>query len=127
MPEVEEHPSLALPVGRLELPEQAYLGGQTGSCLTTPVRFARNENPTPVIVKIPIWKGKEEQEASRRTLMKNEHLRPGIPLGYPDDIQEYLLIGSALEPLRIMIQVVAVSMNDEYERVRRWACVFLRF
>jgi hypothetical protein len=74
----------------------------------------------PVVVELPIPPWEDEHGAVPGSLVKNEDFGLRIALRNPQCSSERLLIGSVRLADGVVIEVVAVTVDDEDHRVGSW-------
>ena len=82
--------------------------------LITPVRFLGQQLSLPVVIEFSITAGKKEQGVLPASFVKDEHLGLRISLRHPCCFSESLLVCSVRIALGIVIEVVAIAMDNEY-------------
>ncbi|MDW7679802.1 MAG: hypothetical protein SCK70_04515 [bacterium] len=87
---------------------------EAGWSRIAPIRFFGEQPSVPVVINFSITAWKEEQGAPPGFLVKNEYFGVRISLRHLCCSGEGLLVSFSRITFGVVIEVVAVAVNDEY-------------
>jgi hypothetical protein len=106
-----------------ELRVETHFGIEARLSLVAPIRLLGQQATVSIVVSAAVAAGNEKQHVPPLDLMENEYFGVGILFGDGLRIREDVFVRPVCVAERIVIEIVAVAVDDEYKRVpRRVGC-----